>query len=207
VTLAAVLANGNDAGTASITAQSGAKTIWNGGSGQVPNAAVQGLTNLGSSTFSAYPLALGTDIPAASVKTYAASSDPAYKLSSYPLTPGTDVTNLGKVVAKAVATELTTTAATTVLTYTPTGAGVFLVRLILTVKTAVTTVTASLSWTGDSSGASETYTWENASSLPVGTRLELPLTIDATSGSAIEVSVTAGTASQVYASGSITELV
>jgi hypothetical protein len=207
VTLANVLANGNDAGTQTITAGSGAHTIWDGTNMRVPNASVQGLVNLAASAFSGYPLKVGTDLPAAGVANYAATTDPAYKLSAYPLVPGVDVTGLGKVVAKAVAVELTTTTATTIVTFTPTANGVFYVKLILSVRTAATTVTASVSWTSAGTGAAETYTWENAASLPVGTRLELPLTIDATSATAIAGSVTAGTANQVYASASITELV
>jgi len=206
VTLANVLANGNDAGSSSITAGSGAHTIWNGTSNYVPNASVQGLINLGANAFSAYPLKIGTDMPAAGVANYAASTDPAYKLSAYPLVPGVDVTNLGKVVAKAVATELTTTSATTVATFTPSAAGLYIIKAAVVVLTAATTVTLTATWT-DPNGGALTYTWENATSLPVGTRLELPLVVTATSTAAISVSAMAGTANQVYVTAAIIEYV
>lgn len=206
VTLANVLANGADAGTATITANSGAQTIWDGTNKRVPSASVQALVNMGSSAFSAYPLAAGTDIPAKGYANYLASTDPAYKLSGYPLVPGTDVTNLGKVVAKAVETELTATTQQTVVTFTPTATGLFLVKAVVRVVTATTTLTLGLAWE-DAASTSQTYTWENAASLPVGFRLELPVIIAAASGAAVAMTATAGTASQAYVSGSIEELV
>jgi len=207
ITLASVLANGNDAGTASITANSGAVTIWQGGSTlQIPNTAVQALKNLGTNTFSGYPLKLGTDLPAAGAATYLASTDPAAKLSAYPLVPGVDVTNLSKTQAKAVETELTTTTATTIVTFTPTAVGLFLLKVIVRVVTAATTITLTASWY-DAAGTAQTYTWENAASLPVGIRLELPVILSAGTGGAITVSATAGTANQAYVSAAIEELV
>lgn len=233
-TLSAVLANGNDAGNQSITSGNGAKTIWNGDS--VPNASVEGLVHMGANSLSGYPLVLGTDLPAAGVDHYLAATDPAAKLSSYPLSlgkdipaagvanylaatdpaaklsayplvPGTDMTNLTKVVTKDIAKELTGITATTVLTFTPAADGVFIVKLALTVKTAATTVTLSASWTDPTSATAETYTWENAESIAVGTRLELPIMFVAAANDAISISATAGTANQVYVSGSIEQLV
>lgn len=201
--LASVLAVGSDAGSYSITANSGANTIWDAATKNVPQASLAGP----AASLSAYPLSIGKDIPAASVKTYAASTDPAYQLSAYPLVPGTDITNLGKIVAKAVASELTATTATTVLTYTPAASGVYEIGAALTVLTAATTVTLTAGWTDAASGAAQTYTFENAISIPVGTRMELPLTIVASSASAITLTATAGTASQVYVSGKIIEFV
>jgi hypothetical protein len=206
ITLAAVLANGNDAGTSSITAGSGAHTIWDGTNNRVPNASVQGLVNLGANAFAGYPLHLGTDMPAAGSANYLASTDPAFKLSAYPLVPGTDVTNLSKTVAKAVETGLTTTTATTIVTFTPTATGLFLVKAVVRVITAATTLTLTLTW-DDAAGTAQTYTWENATSVPIGVRLELPVIIAAGSAAAISVSATAGTANQAYISAAIEELV
>jgi hypothetical protein len=207
ITLASVLANGNDAGTASITANNGAVTIWQGGSTlQIPNTAVQGLKNLGNNAFAGYPLHLGTDLPAAGAANYLAPTDPAAKLSGYPLVPGVDVTGLSKAVAKAVETELTTTTATTIVTFTPTAVGLFLLKVVVRVVTAATTLTLTASWY-DAAGTAQTYTWENAASLPVGIRLELPVILAAGTGGAITVSATAGTANQVYVSAAIEELV
>jgi len=207
ITLASVLANGNDAGTASITANNGAVTIWQGGTTlQIPNAAVEGLKNLGANAFSGYPLKVGTDLPAAGAATYLASTDPAAKLSAYPLVPGVDITGLGKIQAKAVETELTTTTATTLVTFTPAATGLFLLKAVVRVVTAATTVTLQASWS-DAAGTAQSYTWENATSLPVGIRLELPVIAAAGSAGAITVTATAGTANQVYCSAAIEELV
>jgi hypothetical protein len=102
--------------------------------------------------------------------------------------------------------EITTTVQTTVLTYTPSANTSLVVRASLTIITASTTVTLSASWTDPNSGA-QTYTWENATSVPVGVRLELPLTILAAAGQPVQVSVTAGTVNQVFVTGCIERLV
>ena len=177
VTLAAVLNNGNDAGTFTITARTGSNTIWNATSATVPNVSVQGNVNLGANAFSTYPLAPGTDIP---------------KLES--------------VVTKVVASQLTTTSATVITSATTSATNIYIIRTAVTVISATTTLSLSAAWTDSVSSATQTYTWENASSLPVGTRLELPVVANALSGTPISVSATAGTASQVYVNANINAL-
>jgi hypothetical protein len=107
-------------------------------------------------------------------------------------------------VANASDTELTTTTATTVATFTPTAQGNFIIDAYFRVVTASTTVTLTASWT-DGSG-SQTYTWVNATSEPVGSYHNAPLYLNATTGSAITITATAGTANQVYVSGTIIKI-
>ncbi len=117
-------------------------------------------------------------------------------------------TNTGNVVAKATNTEITATTATTVLTYTPTATGQFAIKLGFSVITAETTVTITATWTDPASAAVQTYTWLSAFSAPVGTYELLPLdAIAASTASAVAVTVTAGTASQVWVTGRIEEQV
>ena len=99
--------------------------------------------------------------------------------------------------------ELTTTAATTVATFTPFAQGNFMVTAYFRVITAATTVTLTATWS-DSSGA-QTYTWVNAVSEPVGSYTQLPIYVNATA-SAITITATAGTANQVYVSANIVSM-
>jgi len=143
----------------------------------IDNTKVQGLVNLGTNAFSAYPLVPGVDLP-----------------------------HVGVVRTSATATELTTTTATTIATYTPTATGLFVIQASVTVVTAATTLTLTVSWTDPSSSSAQSYTWYNATSVPVGTTLQLPVFF-AAAADAITVSATAGTASQVYVSAEIVEVV
>jgi len=102
----------------------------------------------------------------------------------------------------ALQNELATTSQATVASLTPTTNGRFVVFASITVTTAATTVTLSCSWTDPQAGA-QSYTWENATNLPVGVRLELPLLIACQAGTAIQVLATAGTANQVYVTADI----
>ena len=103
--------------------------------------------------------------------------------------------------ANASDTELTTTTATTIATFTPTTQGNFILSVYYRVVTAATTLTLSAAW-DDGTGA-QTYTWVNSTSQAVGSYTLTQLYINATTSAAISISATAGTANQVYASGTI----
>lgn len=98
--------------------------------------------------------------------------------------------------------EITATTATTVVTYTPTATGIYRVGVYFRVVTAATVVTVALSWT-DATGA-QTITLLNAVSEPVGSYTFNDVSL-ASTATAVSVTVTAGTANQVYASGYIRE--
>jgi hypothetical protein len=97
--------------------------------------------------------------------------------------------------------QLTTTAATSVVTYTPAGAGNFKIGGYFRVVTATTVVTWTVTWT-DVTGA-QTLTVLSAVSEVVGSYALVDFMVNAAAGSAITVTATAGTANQVYASASI----
>ena len=107
----------------------------------------------------------------------------------------------GGALASANEVELTGTAAQTIATYTPSAAGAFLVGCRLRVTTATTVVTAQVAYT-DATGA-QTSTWLNAVPKAPGSYDLMPIVISSAAGSAITVSVTAGTANQVYAGAAI----
>lgn len=112
-------------------------------------------------------------------------------------TPQTETTPIVPVfVARPSETPLTTTNATTILTYTPSIAGLFRVSGYVRVTGATTTVTLTLTYTSNS--GAQTYTIWNAQNLAVGDHGFLPFTFQDVSGDAITLSATAGTASQVY---------
>lgn len=106
--------------------------------------------------------------------------------------PGTD----------ALEVKLTSTSATTVASFTPTANKNFLVMVYLRVLTAATNVTVTVTY-ADAGGAVTNTLWPTQSlgvqswSLPI-------LPINAVAGTAIVVTVTAGTINQVYASASAT---
>ncbi len=97
--------------------------------------------------------------------------------------------------------ELTTTTATTIATFTPTVAGNFKIGAYFRVVTAATTVTLSVTYT-DATGA-QTITLLNAISEAVGSYTFNDFTINSAASAAITVSMTAGTANQVFASATI----
>ncbi len=101
----------------------------------------------------------------------------------------------GAYVAKPGETELTTTTATTIFTYTPATTGMYVLYMYARVVTAATTVSASLTYT--SSSGAQTYDIWSSQSLAVGDSAAVPYFFQATAA-AITLSVTAGTASQVY---------
>ena len=106
--------------------------------------------------------------------------------------------------AKAVATKLTATTATTIATFTPSSAGNYVLYAYFTVITATTTVTLEATWT-DTSG-SQSYTWVNAGSEAVGSYTLMPLYINSVASDAITITATAGTADQVYVSANIVNM-
>lgn len=99
--------------------------------------------------------------------------------------------------------ELTSTSATTIVSYTPSSQGNYLVMVYYSVITASTDLTLTLTWT-DSTG-SQSYTWVNGTSQAVGSYNVLPVFINSIA-SVITVTATAGTANQVYISGSIIQI-
>lgn len=105
--------------------------------------------------------------------------------------PGTD----------ALEVQLTSTSATTVASFTPTASKMFLVAVYLRVVTAATNVTVNVTY--NDAGGSVTNPLFPTQSLGVQS-WSLPICpVNAVSGTPIVVSVTAGTANQVYASASV----
>jgi hypothetical protein len=104
----------------------------------------------------------------------------------------------GLIVATVDNLQITTTSATTILTFTPTSAGSFRVEPYLYVVTAATTVTLTLTWTD--AGGARSDTLINAVSEPVGPVLVQAVVVESVANQAITLSITAGTANQVYAS-------
>jgi hypothetical protein len=102
--------------------------------------------------------------------------------------------------ANASDTLLTTTGATSVVTYTPASQGNYLLHIYYRVVTASTDLTLTVTWT-DGSGA-QTETILNVSSQAIGSYMVAPTFINATAA-AITVTATAGTANQVYVSSNI----
>lgn len=178
----------------------------------INNSKVQGLVNIGTHAFSAYPLVPGTDVlhDALANLTDVSITSPAntdilqYNGSKWvnQLPPFSDI------VASAVSTELTTTSATNIVTYTPSTTGIFNVQAYFTIITAATTVLITLSWTDPNSSTIVTFNWYAASGgvgllTNTGSYSLADMTINAKSGAAITVSATAGTANQVYVSAVI----
>jgi hypothetical protein len=97
--------------------------------------------------------------------------------------------------------KLTTTSATTVSTLTPVLQGNYSVKLYYRVVTGATNLTITLTYT-DGSG-SQTQTPVNVTGQAVGSYEINSLFFNATTGGAITVSATAGTANQVYVSATI----
>ena len=98
---------------------------------------------------------------------------------------------------------LTTTTATTVLSYTPKTEGLYTAKVYLRVITASTEVTVTLTY--DDSGGSQTYTPAalNAQTLAVGSYSMVDYSFEATPSAAIALTVTAGTANQVYVTSAL----
>jgi hypothetical protein len=104
--------------------------------------------------------------------------------------------------AGATALLLTGTGQTTVARFPAAYTCRVVVLAAVTVAVATTTVTLQATWQDPVDGA-QTYTWENATSLPVGVRLELPLLCTVQGGQALTVLATAGTPNQVYVTAQV----
>lgn len=98
--------------------------------------------------------------------------------------------------------ELTVNTPVTVLTYTPGSGGNLFVSIYFRVAVAPTAITVEVTWT-DAAGA-HTFTPLSAVTEPVGSYTLASFMI-ATTASAVDVIVTAGTANQVYVSASIAQ--
>jgi hypothetical protein len=98
--------------------------------------------------------------------------------------------------------ELTTTGATPVVTFTPSAAGNFMTGIYVRVVTAATILTVTVTYTD--AGGAQTNTLISAQSTAVGSySILFPLFINSVASQPITVTITAGTANQVYASASI----
>ncbi len=103
--------------------------------------------------------------------------------------------------AKVYEQEVTVTTGQTVLTYTPTASGLFLITGYLRIITAATVVEMSVTHT-DATGAQTTILLASQS-LAVGSYGLTATTIADVLSDAIDIVVTVGTANQVYASAGI----
>lgn len=102
--------------------------------------------------------------------------------------------------AAATETELTTTSATTLVSATPSAVGLVSVAVFWRIVTATTTISLSIAWT-DAGGTAHTDTVLSGVSQAVGTYVQHTEMVSG--ADAITVSMTAGTASQVYASAAL----
>lgn len=107
------------------------------------------------------------------------------------------------VVAGSTNLELTATTATQIFSFTPPIDGMYTVKCYLRVVTASTTVTVTIAY--DDSGGAQTYTPAalNAQSLAVGSYSMVDYSFEATGSAAITLTVTAGTANQVYVTSAL----
>jgi hypothetical protein len=103
-------------------------------------------------------------------------------------------------VATCMETEITSTSATNVLTYTPTAQGNFEIETYLRVVTASTNVTITATYTDG--GGAQTVTLYSGSAL-VGSYMTPSYFFNSVANQAITLTITAGTANQVYVSSSI----
>lgn len=104
---------------------------------------------------------------------------------------------IGAIVARAYDSELTTTSATTIVSFTPATNGPFNIEGYVAVTTAATTITLQYLWDDPHLGA-QTYSIINAVSEAVDTYPLALTTVSASTLAPIQVIATAGTANQVY---------
>ena len=102
------------------------------------------------------------------------------------------------ITTSALETALTTTTATTLATYTSSSVGAYTIHLFWRIITAATTITLTVSYT-DAGNTAHTDTLVNAVNQAVGEYWQ-DMEIVSAASAAITVSMTARTASQVYAS-------
>jgi hypothetical protein len=116
----------------------------------------------------------------------------------------TDAAAFGQITAGAAlatAREVAVGTGTTIVTYTPAASGNFLVAIYFRVITATTNVTVTVTWT-DATGA-QTLTLLSTVAETTGSYTFTSFMVDDLATDAITVTMTAGTAGQVYASASI----
>ena len=106
--------------------------------------------------------------------------------------------------AHAKRVKITTTAQTTILSFTAPKTGLYSVSVAVAVLTASTTLTAQATWT-DPDGGAATYTFANAVNEAVGVYTFGQRTACVKGGTVVNLNITAGTANQIIASGLIEE--
>jgi hypothetical protein len=108
------------------------------------------------------------------------------------------------VLARAKRVLLSTTGATTVLSYTARKNTLLSIRPYVVVKNAATVLTLQASFTDPDFGA-DTYSWYNGVSVPVGVNIQEEIMVLAQGGTTVTITATAGTAGNVTVSASIRE--
>lgn len=98
---------------------------------------------------------------------------------------------------------LTTTGATQIFTFTPPVSGMYTVKYYLRVVTAATNVTLTINYADSGGAQSYTPTQLNNQSVAVGSHGVIDFDFEAVSGTPITLTVTAGTANQVYVTGTL----
>ena len=119
---------------------------------------------------------------------------PALPASGNPLAPS--------VVASVFEQEITSTSATTVLSYTPSAAGLYRILIFYRIITASTAITLSLTYTDPGGTAQTDAIVPSATTQSVGNYTATSLCASAASD-ALTITLTAGTANQVYISAII----
>lgn len=110
----------------------------------------------------------------------------------------------GVVVASVTDQEITSTAQTTVMSWLPPAAVRVDIKLTLTVSTAPTQVTITVTFTNAVTGLADTVQWVAQQTLGVDTWLTRAITaLPVAAATPVDVNVTAGTANQVAATGEI----
>jgi hypothetical protein len=133
------------------------------------------------------------------------TGNPANGVGSPTVAVSTGTGGVPLIRAHTVESELTSTAATVVATYTPTATDGFYVLVFVRVVTAATAVTVTVTY-DDAAGTAQTQTMLPTTTLAVGNFDMVGAFVVAGTSAAIDVNVTAGTANQVYASAVIVEM-
>lgn len=119
-------------------------------------------------------------------------------IQGYPESPSTG--------AKVPLTALASTALTAVLTYTADQTDSYVMRVLVLVTTAVTTVTAYATWT-DAGGQPQRWPWLGGNALVPGDYALIPMPLSAQGGTDVTLWVQAGTAGQVSVAAAIERFV
>lgn len=137
-----------------------------------------------------------TNLPIPSISTATSATAGTVQIPANPT--GTPVTPVR--VAAANDTEITGTAAQTVLQFTPPVQGNYVAKVYLR-ATATTTVSVSVTYADG--GGTQTYPMLSSQSIAAGSHGTLVYAFNAVPGTAIQVQVTASVANQVYVSGTL----